>query len=148
MTNAWDSCGSCSLFGIFMFPQFLHMSYLTRLLSLNCWFAFSGCLGQRIFSMSSEEHLLCFILCLFTCTCAEYSYCALGLIPLPPDRPALPLLRERAQSSRGQWALHRVAHLPGWAHGGAWGGDVAFGDSQQAKAVQVLVRWGSVLLPS
>lgn len=139
MTNAWDSHGSCSLFGIFVFPQFSHTSRPTRLLSLNCWFAFSSCLSQRILIW------------------VQRNFCC-ALLLMYPHAPVLNIptvLRDRPRSSLAPpapWGKVGLASSAqggsSWAHGHTLGGDMAFEEGQQAKAVQLLVRWGSVLLPS
>lgn len=88
------------------------------------------------------------------CTCAEYSHCALGQILLLPGQSCPPApqgkagLASNVQGSSSWWALHRAVSLLGWVHSWEQGGDTAFEEGQQAKAIQVLVWCGSVLLPS
>lgn len=66
----------------------------------------------------------------------------------PPAPRGKVELASSAQGGSSWRALRRAVPLLGWAHGCAPGGDTAFEGGQQAKAVQLLVQWGSVLLPS
>lgn len=73
--------------------------------------------------MSTEEHLLCFISCVPTCTYAEYPHYALVQIVLLPGQSCLSALQGKAglassvQGSSSWWAPHRAISLLGWVHG-------------------------------
>ena len=148
MTNAWDSHGSCSLFGIFVFPQFLHMSHLTRLLLLNCQFPFSGCLSQRILVWIQGNVTVLHFMCTHMNLCWIFPLC-FGTDPAPPWTVLPSWSLEKGRSSQqcaGQQQLVDSTPCSPSTGMSALLGDL--GEGQQAKAIQVLVHWGSVLLPS
>lgn len=140
--------GNHSLLGVFVFPQFLQSSHLTRLLSLICWFAFSGCLSQRF--LTRVQRNISFVL--FICSCAESSHCVLGQVLLLPGLSCPGALQGKAGSARNVTRQQqRVGSTPqdllGWVHGWEQGVDTAFEEGQRAKAVQDLAWWSFVAAP-